>query len=85
MLIIILRHVFNFISSFLLIIQLNDVEINFPSHEGTLGTSQISLVKNKKLHDKSRQGNKGKLPKSSRKVDRGKSKKVLQREGAISS
>ena len=48
-------------------------------------TSQLALVKNKKLHDKRSQGNKGKLPKSNRKVDRGKSGKVLQREGVVSS
>ena len=49
------------------------------------GTSQLSLVKNKKLHDKSRQGNKEKLLKSSRKAKRGKRRKFLQREGIVSS
>ena len=49
------------------------------------GTSQLALVKNKKLHDKSRQGNKDKFPKSSRKIDIGKRRKFLQREGIVSS
>ena len=65
--------------------QFHDVEISFPCQEGALGASQLALVKNKKLHDKRSQGNKGKLPKSNRKVDRGKSGKVLQREGVVSS
>ena len=43
------------------------------------GTSQLALVKNKKLHDKRRQGNKEKFPKRSRKEDRGKRRNVLQR------
>ena len=68
-----LRHVVNVISSILFIMQINDVEIRLPCQEGTLEkASQLALVKNKKVHDKSRQENKGKLPKSSRKAYKGK-------------
>ena len=44
MLIIVLRHVFNFISAVLFIMHNNDVELRLPCQEGALGkASKISL------------------------------------------
>ena len=49
MLIIFLRHVFNFISAILFIMQNNDVELRFPCQEGTMGiASQLAFVKIRK-------------------------------------
>ena len=46
MLIIVLRHVFNFISTILFIMHNNDVELRMPCQEGTMGKdSQLALVK----------------------------------------
>ena len=44
-----LRHVFNFISAILFIMQNNDVELRLPCQEGTMGkASQLALVKIRK-------------------------------------
>ena len=49
MLLIVLRHVFNFISAILFIMHNNDVELRLPCQEGALGkASQLSLVKIRK-------------------------------------
>ena len=49
MLIIVLRHVFNFISAILFITHNNDMELKFPCQEGTMGkASQLALVKIRK-------------------------------------
>ena len=53
MLIIVLRHVFNFISAILFIMHNNDVELRFPCQEGTMGkSSQLALVKIRKYMTK---------------------------------
>ena len=49
MLIIVLRHVFNFISAILFIMHNNDVELRPPCQEGTMRkASQLALVKIRK-------------------------------------
>ena len=49
MLLIVLRHVFNFISAILFIMRNNDVELRIPCQEGTMGkASQLALVKIRK-------------------------------------
>ena len=60
MLIIVLRHVFNFISAILFIMHNNDVELRLPCQEGALGkASQLSLVKIRKSMTKARKRIKG--------------------------
>ena len=53
MLIIVLKSVFNFISSILFIMHNNDVELRFPCQEGTMEkASQFALVKIRKYMTK---------------------------------
>ena len=60
MLIIILRHVFNFISAILFIMHNNDVELRLPSQEGALGkASKLALVKIRKSMTKTNRRIKG--------------------------
>ena len=81
MLIIVLRHVFNFISEILFIMHNNDVELRLPCQEGTMGkASQLALVKIRNSMTKERRRIKGSWLKSE-KANRGKSKKVFQRGG----
>ena len=81
MLIIVLRHVFNFISAILFSMHNNDVELRLPCQEGTLGkASQLALVKIRKAMTKASRRIKGSFLKVE-KTDRGKSRKVLQRGG----
>ena len=57
MLIIVLRHVFNFISAILFIMHNNDVELRLPCQEGTMGkSSQLALVKISKSMTKANRG-----------------------------
>ena len=77
MLIIVLRHVFNFISAILFIMHNNDVELRLPCQEGALGkASKLSLVKIRKSMTKASKRIKGSFLKAE-KAERGKSKKVF--------
>ena len=81
LLIIVLRHVFNFISAILFIMHNNDVELRLPCQEGTMGkASQLSLVKIRKSTTKANRRINGSCLKAE-KADRGKSKKAFQRGG----
>ena len=81
MLIIFLRHVFNFISAILFIMHKNDVELRFPCQEGTLGkSSQLALVKIRKSMTKASNRIKGSFLREE-KAERGKSRKLFQRGG----
>ena len=83
MLIIVLRHVFNFISAILFIMHSNDVELRLPCQEAALGkVSQLSLVKIRNSMTKVSKRIKGSFLKAE-KADRGKSKKSFQRGGHI--
>ena len=55
MLIVVLRHVFNFISAILIIMHNNDVELRLPCQEGIMGkASQLALVKIRKSMTKAK-------------------------------
>ena len=81
LLIIVLRHVFNFISEILFIMYNNDVELRLPCQEGALGKdSQLSLVKIRNSMTKASKRIKRSFLKEE-KVDRGKRRKVFRRGG----
>ena len=81
LLIIILRHVFNFISVILFIMHNNYVELRLPCQEGTLGkSSQLSWVKIRMSMTKASRRIKGSFLKAE-KVDRCKIRKAFQRGG----
>ena len=86
MLIIVLRHVFNFISEILFIMQNNDVEFRLPCQEGALGkASQLALVKIRKSMTKSNRRVKGSFLKAAEKKTEVKVGNYFKGEGAISS
>ena len=81
MLIIVLRHVFNFISTILFIMHSNDVELRLPCQEDTMGkASQLALVKIRKSMTKESWRIKGSFLKAE-KAEKGKSRKLFQRGG----
>ena len=86
MLIIVLRHVFNFILAILFIMQNNDVELRLPCQEGTLGKdSVLALVKIKNSMTKTNRRIKGSCLHAAEKKIEVKAGKYFKGDGVVSS